>query len=308
MLIDRSHKPWAVASAVVLAAAIVAYVPYALSTRPGGGTIPGLIYGIIGFGFMAFVTLLALRKKFPIWRIGRTQTWMRGHLWLGALSLPLIVLHAGFLFGHGLTAIMMWLFAIVYASGIFGAWLQHTMPRRLLRDVPMETIYEQIAHVREQLLDEADTVVADACGKLEVAIAVPVAASPTGLPSGALAKEGAEALATVMRPVGGDADDTAPLREFYLKEMRPFVQAPKASHPLADPVTASGMFATLRALAPPSVEAAIVDLESICEEERQLRRQERLHGLLHAWLIVHVPLSFVLMIFAVAHIVMALRF
>ena len=115
-------------------------------------------------------------------------------------------------------------------------------------------------------------------------------------------------LATVMRPLGSDVDDTAPLREFYLKEMRPFVQAPKASHPLADPVTASGMFATLRALAPPSVEAAIVDLESICEEERQLRRQERLHGLLHAWLIVHVPLSFVLMIFAVAHIVMALRF
>ena len=298
MLIDRSHKPWAVASAVVLAAAIVAYLPYALSTRPGGGTIPGLIYGIIGFGFMAFVTLLALRKKFPIWRIGRTQTWMRGHLWLGALSLPLILLHAGFLFGHGLTAIMMWLFAVVYASGIFGAWLQHTMPRRLLRDVPMETIYEQIAHVREQLLDEADTVVADACGRLEVAIAVPVAASATG----------AEALATVMRPVGGDADDTAPLREFYLKEMRPFVQAPKAPHPLADPVTASGMFAKLRALAPAPVEAAIVDLESICEEERQLRRQERLHGLLHAWLIVHVPLSFVLMIFAVAHIVMALRF
>jgi hypothetical protein len=47
---------------------------------------------------------------------------MRGHLWLGAL-LPLILLHAGFPPGHGLMAIMMWLFAIVYASGIFGAWL-----------------------------------------------------------------------------------------------------------------------------------------------------------------------------------------
>ena len=314
MLIDRSHRPWAVASAAILAVAVVAYVPYALSTRPGGGTVPGLIYGTVGFALMAFVTLLALRKKFPIWRIGRTQTWMRGHLWLGALSLPLILLHAGFLFGHGLTAIMMWLFGIVYASGLFGAWLQHTMPRRLLREVPMETIYEQVGHVREQLLDEADTVIADACGKLEVTIAVPVAASPTGLPAGAsakagaLAKEGAEALATVMRPAGADADDTAPLREFYLKEMRPFVQAPDRPHPLADPVTASGMFAKVRALVPASLEAAIVDLESICEEERQLRRQQRLHGLLHAWLIVHVPLSFALMALAVVHIFMALRF
>jgi hypothetical protein len=299
MLIDRTHRPWALASAAILVVAGVSYVPYALgATRPGGGTVPGLIYGTIGFAFMAFVTLLALRKKFPIWRIGRTKTWMRGHLWLGALSLPLILLHAGFLFGHGLTSLMMWLFVVVYASGVFGAWLQHTMPRRLLREVPMETIYEQIGHVREQLLDEADTVVADACGKLEVSIAVPVAASATG----------AEALATVMRPVGSDTDDTAPLRDFYIREMRPFVQAPNRSHPLRDPSIASGMFAKVRALVPASLEPAIVDLESICEEQRQLRRQERMHGLLHAWLIVHVPLSFVLMIFAVVHIVMALRF
>src|SRR4029078_9233090 len=107
-------------------------------TRPGGGTIPGLAYGTVGFACMAFVTLLALRKKFRIWRIGRTETGMRGHLWLGALSLPLILLHAGFLFGHGLTAIMMWLFAIVYASGLLGAWLQHNMPRTLPRGARRE--------------------------------------------------------------------------------------------------------------------------------------------------------------------------
>ena len=56
----------------------------------------------------------------------------------------------------------MWLFVIVVASGLLGAHLQHMMPRRLLRDVPMETIYEQIEHVRTQLLEEADTVVAEA--------------------------------------------------------------------------------------------------------------------------------------------------
>ena len=124
MLIDRTHKPWAIASAVNLGAAIVVYIPYAMGSRPpSGGSALGLIYGTIGFGFMAFVTLLALRKKFPIWRIGRTKTWMRGHLWLGALCLPLILLHAGFLWGHGLTSLMMWLFVVVYASGFFGAWL-----------------------------------------------------------------------------------------------------------------------------------------------------------------------------------------
>lgn len=299
MIIDRTHRRWAVASAGVLTVALVVYVPYALGpVRPTGGSALGLAYGIAGFAVMAFLTLLSVRKKFPIWRIGRTQTWMRGHLWLGALTLPLVLLHAGFLFGHGLTSVMMWLLAVVYASGVVGAWLQHTTPRRLLREVPMETIYDEIGHVRAQLLDEADTVVADACGKLEVSVAVPTAA----------ASSGANALATVMRPVDAATDDTAPLREFYMAEMRPFVQAPARTHPLADDTAAAERFAKLRPLLQASLEPAVADLESICEEERQLLRQERIHGLLHGWLIVHVPLSFALMALAVVHIVMALRF
>jgi hypothetical protein len=292
VLIDRSHKPWAVGSALVLVLAVIVYLPYSVGdVPPAGGSVPGLVYGIAGFGAMAIVTLLSLRKKFPIWRIGRTQSWMRAHLWLGALSLPLILLHAGFLFGYGLTSALMWLFVVVYASGVFGAYLQHTLPRRIMRAVPMETIYDEIGHVREQLLDEADNVVAEASGKLQVA--VPVAAS------------GANALASVMR-IG--ADDTAPLREFYTREMRPFLQAPSRSHPLADQTSAVALFGKLRPLVQPALSAAITDLESLCEEERQLLRQERMHGLLHGWLIVHVPLSFALMALAVVHIVMALRF
>jgi hypothetical protein len=288
-----------VASAAILIVAVVAYIPYALgATPPSGGSLPGLVYGTVGFGFMAFVTLLALRKKFPIWRIGRTKTWMRGHLWLGALSFPLILLHAGFLFGHGVTSLMMWLFLVVYVSGFFGAYLQHTMPRRILREVPMETIYDEIGHVREQLVEEADGVVADACGKLEVEVAVPVAATMVG----------ANALATVMRTGSGGSDESAPLREFYLKEMRPFLQSPRSAHALADPVTAAAMFQKIRPLVSDALHPAIADLESICEEERQLLRQQRMHGQLHAWLIVHVPLSFALMVLAVVHIVMALRF
>ena len=299
MLIDRTHKPWAMGSATILLAAIAVYIPYAARSVPvGGGTLPGLVYGIVGFAFMAFVTLLALRKKFPIWRIGRTTMWMRGHLWLGALSFPLILLHAGFLWGHGLTSVMMWLFAVVYVSGFFGAWLQHTIPRRLMRDVPMETIYDEIGHVRQQLLDEADGIVADACGKLEVQISVPAEAAASG----------ANALATVMRTGSGGADQGAPLREFYMKEMRPFVQAPSVSHPLASGMTAAAMFGKLRPLVPSALEPAITDLENICEEERQLLRQSRMHGVLHAWLIVHVPLSFALMLLAVVHIVMSLKY
>ena len=294
MLIDRSHKTWAVVSTVLLAASVVVYVIYASRVDfPSGGSFVGILFGIAGFGMMVYAGLLGARKKVRIWRVGRAQTWMRGHLWLGTLSLPVILFHAGMTFGGGLTLVLMWLFVIVVASGLLGAYLQHTMPRRMMRDVPMETIFEQIDHVRGQLLEEADTVVAQACGKLEVETVAPG-------PGAAAA-----ALASTVRI---EADETAPLRTFYMRDMRPFVEHPSPAHALAQPAQSALHFEKVRALVPAVYHAAIADLENICEEERQLMRQSKLHRLLHAWQLVHVPLSIALLLMAIVHIVVALRY
>jgi hypothetical protein len=295
MVIDRSHRPWAIGAALALVAASIVYLPYSARTPGGarGGTPVGLAYGVCGLALMLFAALLSLRKRFPIWRIGRTTAWMRGHLWLGLLSFPMIVFHAGFVFGAAFTAVLMWLFVIVIVSGLLGAALQHVLPRLMFERVPMETIYEQIPHVRQQLVEESDAIVAQACGALEVTAAPSAAGGST------------DALATVMRM---DADDSAPLREFYLTQMRPFVTAPDAPHLLADRRAAEARFAQLRTVLPPAFAAAIDDLESLCEEERQLSQQLRMHRLLHGWLLVHVPMSFALVALAVVHVVMALRF
>jgi hypothetical protein len=175
--------------------------------------------------------------------------------------------------------------------------------------VPMETIYDQIDHVRAQLLDEADTVVADACGALELETMVPAAANAYSRTAAAAVAEDATAAAVALATTERiDAEDSAPLREFYMGEMRPFVQRPDPSHPLADGRAAGLRFEKVRALVPADFHPAIADLENICEEERQLMRQARLHRTLHAWLLVHVPLSIALLVLAVAHIVMALRY
>src|ERR1700756_731351 len=161
MLIDRTHRRWFIGSVAGLVIASAIYVPYALRAPAGprGGSAIGLMYGSVGFAFMLFTGLLGLRKKFPILRIGRAQTWMRGHLWLGLLSFPLILFHGGFAWRGPLTALLMLPFFIVIVSGILGAALQHYLPRLMLRQVPMETIYEEIPHVRAQLRDEADQLV-----------------------------------------------------------------------------------------------------------------------------------------------------
>jgi hypothetical protein len=298
MLIDQTHRPWALASAGILAMAAVVYSG-AVSISPApwsGGSAIGLAFGIAGFAMMVFAGLLSVRKKFRIWRVGRAQTWMRGHLWLGLISFPMILFHSGFAFGGTLTATMMWLFTIVIVSGLVGAALQHVLPRMMFERVPMETIYEQIPHVRAQLVTESETIVAAASGALAV-LAEPAAERMT---AGSTAR-----LASVVRI---EADPAAPLREFYLSEMAPFVADPDGAHALANRQHSEQAFARLRTVLPATFHGAVGDLESICEEERQLSRQKTLHAWLHGWLLTHIPLSFALLVLAIVHIVTALRY
>src|SRR5271157_4507264 len=148
MRIDATHRAWLVASAVILGVSAVLYAVYRAPASAGsmGGTAMGLAFGIVGFAFMIFAGLLGARKKVPVWRVGRAQTWMRGHLWLGLLSLPLVLFHAGFHTGGPLTTVLMWLLVIVVASGLFGAILQHYLPAVMTREAPLETIYEEMDH------------------------------------------------------------------------------------------------------------------------------------------------------------------
>ncbi len=158
MRIDETHRPWLIITLIILGISTVGYIPYALFSHPGGGTTIGLTYGIAGYAMMIFAALLSIRKKFRVARIGRAKAWMRGHIWLGFLAFPLILYHAAFGLGGPLTKVLMLLFVFVWVSGIVGAVLQHYMPIIMTREVPMETIYDQIDSVLGQLCNEADDI------------------------------------------------------------------------------------------------------------------------------------------------------
>ena len=296
MRIDSTHRKWLIFSVLVLVTATAGYVLYVLRAQhgPSGSSMAGLIFGSVGFAFMIFAALLGARKKVPVWRLGRAQAWMRGHLWLGLLSLPLILFHGGFRFGGVMTSVLMILLIIVVTSGVFGAVLQHYMPPAMTSDIPLETIFDQIDRVRGQLLQEADEFVEG------------VTASGGALATAAVSR--AAAIATEELPAVSAAD-IAPLRKFYDREMRPFLEKPNAGgYALADSTKAHAMFIGLQTLLPPEVHETVKDLADICEEERQLRRQARMHRWLHGWLILHIPLSLALLLLGAVHAVMALRF
>ena len=65
------------------------------------------------------------------------------------MALPIIFLHGAFHFGGWLTTLLMIVLIVVTISGLFGAYLQHTLPTRMMHEVGYETIYDQIDHIRE---------------------------------------------------------------------------------------------------------------------------------------------------------------
>jgi hypothetical protein len=326
MRMDKTQRGWAIASLAILAASAVIYLVYAFNTPQGprGGSTVGLMFGTIGFAFMIFAALLGARKRVPTWRIGRAQAWMRGHLWLGFLALPLILFHGGFHFGGTLTRILMWLLIITVFSGAFGAALQHYIPRVMTSDVPLETIYDEISHVRALLREEADRAVETLCGPVGLGKGSSkeglraggftalraIAASAVPLRTSASVSAGASAaVAAAPEIILLTEEESAPLRRFHIQEMQPFLENPQQrGQRLGDAQKAANAFAGLHTLLPAAAKATLDDLADICDEARQLQRQARLHHWLHGWLLLHIPLSLTLILLGAVHAVMALRF
>jgi hypothetical protein len=327
MHMDKTQRAWSVASLIIFAASAVGYVIYAIYAvpRPSGGSAVGLFFGITGFAFMIFAALLGARKRVPTWRLGRAQAWMRGHLWLGLLSLPMILFHGGFHFGGTMTRVLMWLLIATVGSGLFGAVLQNYLPRVMTTDAPLETIYDEIGNVRNLLREEADRDVESVCGPLGLSQGqeeeaqraggftamrpLAAAAGARGMVAPAIVAPISTAVAAAPEIILLTDEESAPLRRFYVNEMRPFLERPnELGAVLGREDKAKSAFSGVRTMLPAVAHSTLDDLEDICDEARQLRKQEQLHHWMHYWLLVHIPLSLALILLGAVHAVMALRY
>ena len=169
MLIDRSHKPWLLFSALIV---VIAAVAYAVESQTAhgvtGGSVLGLILGVVGSFFMVIAGLLAVRKRLPTWRVGSAQFWLRAHLWLGTVGFFLVLLHSGFGWG-GLLENLLWIsFGLVVVTGFAGLALQQFIPKLLTSQVPLETFISQIPFLSLTTLFRADQLVTSQTGPLDV--------------------------------------------------------------------------------------------------------------------------------------------
>src|SRR6266480_3584397 len=172
---NRSHVPWVIFVVLATVAAFWIYLgnfqpeflPATFRPQPSllqnpsdhrspGGTPFGLVLGTISLGIFVFAALLGVRKKLPFLPVGNVQRWLRSHIWLTLLTIPLVLLHSGFRLGGPMTTLLMALYVIVMVSGIYGLALQHQMPRIMKERLPAETVFEQIPHIREQVVAAAE--------------------------------------------------------------------------------------------------------------------------------------------------------
>ena len=273
-----------------------------------------------------------------VWRIGRTQAWMRAHIWLGLLTVPLIAVHAWRGLGGLLSTVLVALFAVVIVSGIVGLVLQQVLPRMMLDRVSAETIYSQIDGVARQYCDEAEELVHAVCGTSVGGEGNGTVASESATPSprpSAVKGEGefgerAGTSATTttyvtigaMRRIGAvrgrvwqtqtaisAVPDSGVLQTAFFSTIRPYLlDGRRSGSPLANELQAGNFFAGLRNKLPTPAHIAVDHLEGVCDQRRQFDLQARLHAWLHGWLWIHLPFSVALVLLMFVHVFVAVKY
>lgn len=242
----------------------------------------GVLCGVVGGLIIAFEMALVFRKALRGWRLGRTRTWMRLHIWLGLLCLPVILIHGGFGFGGPLPATTMILFLAVIASGVWGLVMQQWLPQKMLADIPGESIASQIDRLGEYQADEARRVVT------ALTTVPPEAESDEPVISGPLATE---------------------IEAFRDEVLLPYLERGRWSRsPLTAPAEAERRFARLREAVPPDARGALDALQGLADLRRRWDEQRSLHAWLHGWLLVHIPLSWAMFSLMILHAVRALKY
>lgn len=287
MRVDASHKSWIVVTVTLLVLATGAYVPYHLThslNGPRGSTWPGLAYGVVAILLMIYATALGLRRRWRSRQLGRAETWLKGHIWLGLLAYPLMFFHAGFRFGGAVTVVLVVLFTLVVATGIYGLVVQHVVPRLMTVQVPNETPFDQVPTYLGRMREEARRDVADVCGPLP----------------------GMEAPADKKQKAKEPAEGSEPLRDFYLQEVAAYLDTGRGR--LAAVPSRQAVFTHVRTLSGPAVHETLARVEALCEERRTLAIQTSLHRWLHEWLLYHVALAAALMVLSVVHAISAVYY
>jgi hypothetical protein len=260
---------WRRRSLVVFLGLAASYVLYRWRVDfPHGGSTMGIAYGVLGTLSILVLLYFGVRKRSYRSTFGTLEAWLQSHLYLGLLAAVLILFHTGFRFQDRVAVAAFAVLLVVVASGVWGALVYTSVPRRLT-EVEGDLTPAAMA---EQLNQLARTMARLATGR---------SAPFQKVCSGLLAESLPERLAGWKLLFGGGkgrkgGDQAAP-------------------------------WAAELGRVPAAEQEELRQLLVLARQRRELHQrllaQQRYRNLLDVWLYLHVPLSIALVALVAAHLI-----
>lgn len=231
---------------------------------------------LTGWGLFALVLLLALynvRKKLSFLPLGSSASWLQFHAYAGLLSGLLFCVHIGWRIPNGMLEVGLALvFVLVFLSGVAGLVMSRAFARRLGAR-GNDVLYARIPRMRNQLRVETEQLILDCAGKTE----------------------------------------STALFEFYSDRLQPYFDRPSnfwlhlilADRPLRR------LQQEIRDQAPFLSESERESLDQIADivsQKNELDFHYSHQVSLRYWLFLHVPLTYAMLVLAVAHLVLVHAF
>jgi hypothetical protein len=261
---------WARVSAVLLVVCTTAYVLLEPPTGHSGGTWLGYTLGVLGLLLILQLAYFGARKRDYNAGGPSLQEWLSAHVWLGVAVVWVGTLHSGFQFGPNIHTLAWALMCGVVLTGMLGLVLYLRVPALRSRNRRGLTQEELL-----RAIAGTDAQAREIAAHLDDRVAAEVdrAARETHLAEG------------IVDQLRGRVDDC------------PTTAAVQLLQEIADDMDdEEGMQEVLVVLA--RKEALLV----------RARTELRHRALLHAWLYLHVPLTFGLLASLVVHVLVVLAF
>jgi hypothetical protein len=217
------------------------------------------------------LTIYNVRKKLLFLPLGKSETWLQIHIYLGFFTTLLFLIHLNFRWPHGgFEVTLALLFVLVSGSGLAGLFLSRVLPRRLATRGG-EVIFEKIPALRHGLKTTAETLTLgpDAKSPVIAEFYVKRLADFFGGPKHAWLH-----LVESRRPAGVLLAELEDLRRFASEVDREKIEK----------------------------------LAQLVRQKDGLDYHRALQLALRLWLFIHIPLTYGLMVFTVLHVVLVFGF
>ena len=230
---------------------------------------PSLVTGYALLAAILFLASFNLRKRVIALPLGTVRAWTRAHLVVGAVCVPLYFQHSGGLWPGGFHEQALALaFYAVALTGLAGYALERLLPKRLT-DLDSEIIYERIPQEIAELRERAEAVVVQA-----------------------------------MQQLGSDT-----LGRYYYESLDWYFWKPRflSSHLLGGRRAArwiGGHISALRRYLSEAERAYLDQIEALAERKSHLDAHLVMQGALKYWLFLHIPLSSILILLAIWHLLL----